>query len=95
MSDSQYYCEFIIFHCIQIFMEFVDCIKTIFFFFFLLQFKIFIENYTFVREKKPISTSVLASLILVACYISYSHFSTIQLRLINEYATDFESYFYY
>ena len=37
---------------------------------------------------------ILASLILVACYRnSVSRFSTIQLRLINKFNTDFESYF--
>jgi hypothetical protein len=37
---------------------------------------------------------LVALLILVACYInSVNHFSTIQLRLIKECNTDFESYF--
>ena len=65
--------------------------SSIFFF----QLKSLFEIFTFVSEKNiKYQYLILASLILEACYRnSVSRFSTIQLRLINKFNTDFESYF--
>jgi hypothetical protein len=54
-----------------------------------------IKIFTFVSERNiKYQYLILASLILVACYrSSVSRFSTIQLRLINRFNTDFKSYF--
>jgi hypothetical protein len=59
------------------------------------QLKSLFEIFTFVSEKNIIyQYLILASLILVACYInSVSRFRTIHLRLINKFKRDFESYF--
>ena len=63
-------------------------------YFFFIQFKSLFEIFTFVSERNTkYQYFILASLILVTCYInSVSRFSTIQLRLINKFNTDFESY---
>ena len=65
--------------------------KILFGFFF--QLKSLFEIFTFVSERSiKYQYLILASLILVACHrSSVSHFSTIQLRLINKFNTDFES----
>ena len=59
------------------------------------QLKSLFEIFTFVSERNiKYHYLFLASLILVACYgNSVSRFSTIQLRLINKFHADFESYF--
>jgi hypothetical protein len=65
-------------------MDFVDCSKKKMFFFFFSNLKSLMKNIHFYREKKHHKYQLLATLILVACYInSVSHFSTIQLRFIN------------
>ena len=60
-------------------------IQLQFFFFSFFSFKIFNEIFTFISEKHKYQYLILASLILVASYInSDSHFSTIQLKFMNE-----------
>ena len=59
------------------------------------QLKSLFEIFTFVSERNiKYQYLIMASLILVTCYRnSVNRFSTIQLRLINKFNTDFESYF--
>ena len=66
-------------------------IRTIFFF----QLKSLFEIFTFVSKRNiKYQYLILALLILVTCHRnSVSRFSTIQLRVINKFNTDFESYF--
>jgi choline-glycine betaine transporter len=67
-------------------------VKYVFFFFLPFQLKsLMISLHLLVKKNIKYQYLILASLILVACYInSVSHFSTIQLRLINKCNTDFE-----
>jgi hypothetical protein len=78
------------------------CSRTVsvsFHFFFLFSFffqlKSLFEIFTFVSEWSiKYQYLILTSLILVACYRnSFSRFGSIQLRLINKFNSDFESYF--
>ena len=58
------------------------------------QFKSLLKTIHLLVKKHKYQYLILASLILVVCYRnSVSHFSTIQLGLINEHHSDFESYF--
>ena len=74
-------------------------VSVVFHFFFLFSFffqlKSLFEIFTFVSEWSiKYQYLVLASLILVACNRnSFSRFGSIQLRLINKFNSDFESYF--
>ena len=63
-------------------------------FFYSFQLKSLFEIFTFVSERNiKYQYLILASLILLACNRnSVSRFSTIQLRLINTFNMDFESY---